>query len=294
MTKRMLSFAISLAIAAVGFAQQPKVDLGGKEATIPITVRFLRAVLPVMVNGQGPYDFYFDPGAQGLGIEQSLVETLKLPPVGKAALKSGGKAAGGSEIIAIEKLEFGTASIANAQAIAFPRATFGGAGQPVGMISPTVFSGYLVTLDYPGKQLKLQSGKLPAVNNKDVFGYLDRGTIPALRIDVAGIAVDAQLDTNSNGGLSLPRSFAKRVPLMEPPKEAGKVRTDKGEFTFADATIKGVVKIGKFTLENPPVRFTDVIKRGNIGHDILKNYAITIDIRQRRFKLDQASGSEEK
>jgi hypothetical protein len=270
-------------------AQQPHVDLGGKEASIPITLRNLRAVVPVTVNGKGPYDFYFDPGSQGLGVEQSLVETLALPPVAKAGVKSGGKGVTASAIVAVEKMELGDAVITGGQAIAFPRGTFGGAGQPVGMLSPTLFPGYLVTLDYPAKMLKLQAGKLPTPDFKEVFSYLDRGSLPALRIDAAGVAIETQIDTNSNGGLTLPRSYAKRVPLMAPPVEAGKVRSDRGEFTYADAKIKGIVKIGKFTIENPDVRFTDVVKRGNIGLDWLKDYSLTIDIRQRRFRLQSPS-----
>ena len=88
-------------------------------------------------------------------------------------------------------------------------------------------------------------------------------------------------------------AFARLEPAA-PPVEAGKVRSDKGEFTFADATIKGTVKFGKFTFENPKVRFSDVIKKGNIGQDVLKDFAITIDIKQRRFRLEQTAEKPQK
>lgn len=274
--------------ASVAQAQAPKVELGGKEAVIPLQIRALRAVLPVTVNGQGPYDFYLDPGAQGLGVDQSLAQTLKLPAVARAGVKSSSsKGIAATEIVAIDRLQFGSATLSNGQAVVFPRGTFGGAGQPVGMLSPTLFPGYLVTLDYPNKQFRLRVGKLPAADGKEIFAYLDRGAHPALKIEVAGIGTDAQLDTNSDGGLTLPRSFAKRVPLTAPPAEAGRVQTARGEVSYAQATVKGTLRIGRFTLENPSVRFTDAVKRGNIGQDILQRYALTIDIRQRRFQLQQ-------
>lgn len=287
-----LSATAALTILATAAAQQPTVDLGGnKSVVVPVTIRFLRAVVPVTINAQGPYDFFFDPGSQGFGIEASLVETLKLPAVKRAGVKSGQKITG-SQIVSIEKMEFFGITLSGGQAIVFPRGTFGGGGQPVGMLTPTLFPGYVVTLDFPGEQLKFEAGKLPNPDRKQVFAYLDRGALPALRIDVAGVAVNAQIDTNSSGGLTLPRSYAKRVPLMSPPTEAGKVRSSRGEFTYADATIKGTVKIGRFTLENPPVRFSDVVKRGDIGQEILKDFALTIDIRQRRFKLERPAGKE--
>src|SRR5437879_4339996 len=70
-------------------------DLGVPAGTVPGEVNFELAppndaaiIVPVKINGQGPYKFVLDTGATFTCIDQKLVDELKLP-------ESGGQFGGG-------------------------------------------------------------------------------------------------------------------------------------------------------------------------------------------------------
>ncbi|MCI0549015.1 MAG: serine hydrolase, partial [Candidatus Rokubacteria bacterium] len=148
--------------------------------------------LRVLVNGQGPYLFGIDTGAQGTArIDSALAAKLGLEVVGQA--RSGDPSGLNTrtvDLVRIESLEIGGAC--------FEGMVGGvrGAGERRlgltldGVLGFGLFADALLTLDYPGRKVRIERGELPA-NGSDVFGFtMDHG-IPSVTLHVDSIAVEA-------------------------------------------------------------------------------------------------------
>jgi hypothetical protein len=70
---------------------------------------------------------------------------------------------------------------------------------------------------------------------------------------------------------------------MSKPVEIRPSRTVDAEFKTTQARLKGTVRLGRYTLENPEVWFIEKSPVGNIGYEFLKNYALTLDAKNRRI-----------
>src|SRR5215470_6495405 len=75
----LLCFALSLSTFMSGFGQQPhQVKFRVKGESI--------IVVPVTINGAGPFDFMLDTGTTDTLIDRKLAEELHLPAAGKRLL----------------------------------------------------------------------------------------------------------------------------------------------------------------------------------------------------------------
>jgi len=115
--------------------------------------------------------------------------------------------------------------------------------------------------------------------------------LPVLRLNVAGVDVDAHLDTGSAGRISLPKRYADKLPLASKPVEVGRARRIDREVIITGAKLNGAIKFGRYTLENPEVRFNDA-PIGNIGFEILRRFVVTLDKKNHRFRLAEPVKSE--
>ena len=116
-------------------------------------------VVPVKVNGQGPYDFVLDTGATFTCVDRALAEELKLPewsgPLGTVVLTPG---EGGMKLVEIDALEVGggpRASDLVACSIDLSRMQPPGFGVR-GLVGLNFLKNYRVTIDFERKSLRLE------------------------------------------------------------------------------------------------------------------------------------------
>jgi hypothetical protein len=269
---------------------QPAIEMAAEGVRVPMSFRVGRPTVEARLNGQGPYRFYFDTGASGPVISQKLATELKFDVVGEVQMKSGGDAPDKKpipgQLVRIERLELGIAKITGAIVAAMDRARLGGADAPVGVLSPATFSGYLVTLDYPKKELRIRSGRLGAPDNKSIFGYLPNRPIPSVMAKIDDQMIEMHVDSGSAGGFSLSTKVASRLKLDGAPVDTGKkARSVSGVFPILEGKLRGALSFGEFSFTDPKIEFSDVVRFGNIGAQILDHFSITLDIKNRRFQL---------
>ena len=65
-----------------------------------------------------------------------------------------------------------------------------------------------------------------------------------------------------------------------------------GESDITVATLKGVAKLGQFTMNHPQIGFIDEMAFGNIGREILQRFVVTLDSKNRRIRLESRPGRE--
>lgn len=86
MVRRLALLILLLSLLASGCGLQNAVSPGSPSQTAPGEVTFELAgpneaamVVPVKINGKGPYDFVLDTGATFTCVDRSLAEELRLP-----------------------------------------------------------------------------------------------------------------------------------------------------------------------------------------------------------------------
>ena len=233
---------------------------------------------------------YFDTGASGSVIGQKLAKELNLKSLGEVRVKSGGDRADKkpipAQLVRIDLLEIGAAKIAPVTIAAMDRLGLGGDDAPAGVLSPVIFAGYLVTFDYPKKEIRIKAGALDSPDDKSIFAYQIGRSIPSVMAKIGDQSIEAHIDSGAGAGLSLPMELDEKLPLEGKPVDTGKkAKSVSGEFPVFEGKLKGNLAFGQFTFRNPTISFSDVVQRGNIGAGILKDFVLTVDVKGRRFQM---------
>ena len=249
-------------------------------------------LLEVKIDGQGPYRFALDTGAAGGGrISQTLAETLKLKVIGQAR----GGDPSGQNTQTLNIVEAGTLTLGGA--------TWSGVHLAVrnlpdrgldGILGFGLFQDFLLTLDYPVRQVRIEKGELPPADGREVLGFEDPNGIPQIRLKIGELEIPADVDSgNMQGELVLPASYLGKVPLESEPKVVGHGRTGFNEFEIKQAPLKGGVQVGAATVDRPRVDFVEIFPHANIGQAFLRRFAVTIDQKNHRirFKLPASTAS---
>lgn len=292
---RLLSIGVAFIIFTVEtWAQDEptpvKVELTAPQVSVPLHWARGTPVVDVKINGQGPFRFFLDTGAQGSVLGLDLANELKLPVLGESQVRSPGGKGIPSKTVRLDRLEIGAAILSKATAQAFDRSFLSrGPESPRGVLSAKSFPGYLLTLYYPKERLLIRPGELPAPDGKTIFAYDPKLPLPELPVNVAGTEITLHMDSGAPSGITLPLELAEKLPLESRPVEVGRGRRVDQEVIILGAKLKGDVKVGRFVLHNPDLRFQNIPgAKGNIGGEFLRKFAVTLDSRNSRIFLEEA------
>lgn len=163
---RLFSFSILLlSLLALGCRVPSAVSPGSPSETAPGEVSFKLAganeaalIVPVKINGKGPYDFVLDTGATFTCVDRKLAEELTLPdwsgPLGTVVITGG---EGEMGFVKIDVMEVGDAAKASdlvACKLDLSRMQPPGFGIK-GLVGLNFLKSYRVTIDFERKSLRL-------------------------------------------------------------------------------------------------------------------------------------------
>ena len=159
-------------------------------------------------------------------------------------------------------------------------------------MSASWFAQHLVSFDFPHQTITIAPGALPAPDNQTIFEFDAAEILPGVPLTVAGRAHYVHLDTGSPGGLMLPMRMATELPLAGPLASGGTASTPAGSWEVKAAPINGDVRLGQFTLDVGPVRFSDLRPGpgpapGNLGSAALRPFVVTYDSTNHRFRFER-------
>ena len=251
-----------------------------------------RPVVSVRIAEKGPFRFVFDTGANVAAIGSAFRAELSLPAAGgMTAVAAGGGPA--PEIVVIPEIRLGEMTLRGVIAAVMPGSPLPpGKDMPQGVLSASALSGYLVTLDYPGRRVSIRRGTLPEPDGRAVFEYGEGDFPPTIPLRVAGRAMRAHLDTGSGYGITLPAGLLRELPLGSKPTSAGTASTHGGAFPIIQASIQGTIEVGAFPIDAPLVSFADVRSGAdptiaNLGSAVLRNFVVTLDAKTRRVRFER-------
>ena len=259
-------------------------------ANVPMTFPGPLPIVEVTINGKGPFHFTIDTGAQmQASVESSVINQLNLKPNGQVR---GGDPSGRNPIVfdtvLLNSLSLGGVEFRDVTAIS---------RQPrIGPVLPGVdgilgfglFTEYLLTLDYPGKQLRLARGELPATNGADILPFENPHVIPVVEISIGDLKVKAHIDSgNMIGKFILPAALLDKLKLASEPITVGRARTVSNEIEIKEVRLSDTIKLGSFEFNQPTVTFPAIADVVNIGFKILHEFSLTFDQKNKRVELER-------
>jgi hypothetical protein len=208
-------------------------------------------------------------------VTPELADELKLPTAGEVVVNDPSKQ-GGQRVSMVLLPSIEIAGVRFNRVKAVRHAVTGEAGSCQGMLGFTLFRDYLLTLDFPNRQIALDKGVLVPDEEKTVLPIRIPNGVPIASLQVNGTRVDAQLDSGG-GGLTFPEWLAAHQSWATPPTAFATGNTMTARFEIKAAKLDGDVKIGRYTFTNPVVEIHPAFPLVNFGSPPMQNFAITFD-----------------
>lgn len=262
--------AASLLGAALGLSAQQNTH------SAPMIERYGKPYVMVMIDGKGPYRFIIDTGTGADAfITPEVADELKLPTTGEVVLNDPSHQSGQRvSTILLPFIEVAGVKFNSVKAVVHE--VTGEAGSCQGILGFTLFRAYLLTLDFPNRQVTLAEGVLTPDEGNTVLPFRMPDGVPITSLRVNGAAVEAQLDSGG-GGLTLPESLAAHQKWDTAPVAFATGHTMTARFEIKAAKLNGDVKLGKYTFIHPVVEIHPAFPLVNFGSPPMQSFAITFD-----------------
>ena len=251
-----IAAAAALAISLTGAAAQaPPPAVPGIEVLDIDHEKYERMTVPVTIQGQGPYDFLIDTGAQATVLSRALADELTLHDrdtatlVGMASTKR-------VETTPIEEFTLGSRSFYIRQAPIVEGENIGGADGILGLDS---LQNQRVLLDFHRRQISVadaeelggNAGYEIVVKAREKFGQL---IITSAKLD--GIDVDVVVDTGAQGSVG---NMALLARLQQRSRSIGETEmTDvNGHTVMGSVRVGQRLDIGRASVQNFAIMFAD-------------------------------------
>lgn len=219
----------------------------------------LRMTVPVMVNGQGPFQFVVDTGADRTVISSELAQRLGLRNAGTARLH----AMGGERdvrIVAIDSVAVSTNTARDVRAAALPARNIGADG----LLGIDSLKGQRIIMDFKAQTMTIVPSSKNDGSAADDVGMIvvtaktRLGQLVMVDADANGQKVWVVVDTgaqSSVGNSKLRQLMLKRNSSLDiKPVEMSDVL---GKKTQADYVVVDNMRVGNVAMKNSPIAFAD-------------------------------------
>lgn len=301
--------AVAALAAAPAFAEVPQLPTGELTATNEMVLntaqdRLTRMTVEVMVNGQGPFPFAIDTGADRTAISASLAKRLGLVADRQAQLH-GIAGVDAVPTTRLATLRVGSKQIADIRAPILPDAALGAAG----LLGIDALRGQRVTMDFADRKMTVRPTDFREPSDRDpdtitITAKRRFGQLVLVSASVNGRRVYAIVDSGSQvtiGNPKLRKMMARREKGDEVSTELVSVT---GRKIAADYGMLPRMKIGDVTVGDIPIVYSDAhpFKRYRltnkpamlIGVDILRAFervSLDFDTKKVRFQLKSETAS---
>lgn len=276
------------------FGQEFKFQTGRKQQTISFSQVKNLIIIPIYINGKGPFDFILDTGVNPMIVTDStLKESLEVPYVRNIKVGGYGNFAGVDAFLGATNVTIGEAECKNIPTVFLKNDVLslsGHVGKKIyGLIGYNFFNSFVVKINYglktlkfisPEKKIKLRGEKIP-------FELIENKPYISAKIEQEGLGsktLKTLVDCGASHALSL-ESFDLK-PFPQPPFI---IQANLGN--GLTGPIKGKMgrivslKIGSYTFKEvlanyPDYQIDSVINRernANLGAEVLSRFDITYD-----------------
>ena len=173
--KTVCALAAALTASACVGANLPGGDAAPQPGEVPFELvgpGGAALVVPVRINGAGPFPFVLDTGATVTCLDEALVTELKLPDApGAMALGGGVRGVGRMRLVLLESVALGEATVQDLQGCAVDLAPMQKAGLDIrGLLGLNFLKAYRLTVDFGANTVRLERSPPPAASGGDRMG----------------------------------------------------------------------------------------------------------------------------
>lgn len=261
---------------------------------LPMKWRGLTPAVEVMVNGKGPFLFAIDTGAGGEArVDVSLMKQLGLKVAGQVETGDGsGQNTRLLDVVSVDSLKIGGLEFRHVRAITRDYNTSPNLPKIDGIIGFNLFAAYLLTLDFPAKRVRVETGELPLANQEDILNFEAPNGIPVVDLQVGGRKIKAHIDSgNLVNGFILPAAVVEKSNLTGRPIVVGRARTVSSDIEIKEVRLKDLIRLGKFDFPEQTVSFP-ALSVANLGAAMMQNFAFTFDQKNKRVRLEKSQIAE--
>ncbi len=265
-------------------------EFDGDELVVPLDERAVHPIALVGIGDDATYRFVVDTGAEVNVIDTSLAEDY--PIIGETAVGAPGGAQVAVNIVRVPEMRIGNGVLRDAEFVTLDIRTMTG-GLMDGVIGMGSFQELLLTFDRGQNRIHVAREAL-SPGDAGTMPYSDTGGHIHIDVDVAGTPVATHIDTGSMAGFTLPVELMEELPLMDDSGVPSSARLVGGARNVQRARLDGSIVLAGARYENPMVGFMDPSPGyGNIGSAVLRDFAVSIDQRNRliRFRQNAAETS---
>ncbi|MGB8260724.1 MAG: aspartyl protease family protein, partial [Terracidiphilus sp.] len=261
--------------------------LPGQEqsGSAPMAERYGKPYVTVTIAGKGPFRFIIDTGTGADAfVSPELADLLQLPTAGEALLDDPSRQ--GSQrvpMVLIPELELAGQKFYWIKAVRHE--VTGEAGACQGLLGFTLFRDYLLTLDFPHRQVQLATGTLEPDGESTVLSMRSPEGVPITTLRINGQLVEAQLDSGG-GGLTLPAPMAAHLKWDVDPVVFATGQSMTTRFEIKAARLAADVTIARYTFAHPVVEIHPAFPLVNFGSPPMQSFAITFDQKSQLVRLN--------
>ena len=248
-------------------------------------------VIEVMINEQGPFRFIVDTGSNLplCLVRSDLVEQLKLAVNTEAESVAIHSQLGQEPLVvpvfAPVTISIGQLSISNVSLVTHPSDSIMNhnlfKNRVAGLIGIGIFEDLVIAFDFIEQEFRIGSSPkiIGLVSNEKVKTIIlptrgNQSQRAGVQINAGGLDMPALLDTGSVFSLGLPMTYRKQLSIAAE-ESHGSSLTFGGEMLYISSKLNGDLIIGRHTISNPNVKFSDTGKLyANIGFEILKEFRV--------------------
>ncbi len=248
-------------VLAVGFYLMLAVMFGSGQARAAVAAAqdaATRMTIPVMVNGQGPFRFVVDTGADRTVISRGLATLLRLKPGAPVRLHD---TAGAAEVgtVVVDRLAFGGREVLRVQAPLLEEDNIGAAG----MLGIDSLHDQRVIMDFQAHTFAATTSQrradLEDANAIVIYGHRRFGELVLVNATANGHRVFVILDSgaqNTLGNAALQRLMSSSAAAREPP--TNDVISAMGSTTPVRTNRIDEINLGGVELQNVPIAYADL------------------------------------
>jgi predicted aspartyl protease len=278
----------ALAIVTVAILACATVPAQTTAHSAPLDVIHGKPYVMVTVNGKGPFRFVVDTGTGGEAfVTPQLAAQLSLPPAGQARLHDpSGQGGQRVPMVRIQSLEVAGVEFKGVKAAVHDLSEADGSCQ--GLLGFVLFRNSLLTLDFPGRRMTLESGAVEPDGERSVFKFRMPESVPIVPMLIDGIKFDAEIDSGGSG-LSLPEPLVSHLKFAAGPFDFSNGQSFSTRFQIKSARLESDVHLGSYTFTQPFVEINPAFPLANFGSCPLKDFAVTFDQHNLLVRFDGRS-----
>ncbi len=271
------------AAAQTAMGGPPPVEVIGDQMTVEIGQRQGAPLVPVMINGKGPYHLILDTGAAlQVMLSPQIIQDLDVSPVGAALM---GDPSGGNprevSIYGDLRLQIGNMTFQNVSALE------NGSVGVDGVIGAGLFDKFRVSLDFARDRVTFDRLSLPEADGETIHDFrADGAGLIMVDLKVGDVMVPSHLDIGQSvSPLIMPEALALSLPRVGEPQRVGTARTVSSTIDIMAVELAVPVRLNNQTLTVKTAAYPNVINAANLGARAFEDSVLIIDYPNHRLQI---------